>query len=292
MQLNDQHAEIFEGERAFLTGLAYRMLGERSEAEDIVQDAYLRWTRVAVPLPDNPRAWLIRVTSRLCIDRLRALKRERAVYTGPWLPEPWLGEDPLSAHNAMETLADSLRLAFLLMLERMSPAERAAFLLREAFGLSYQEIAQTLDRSETACRQLVSRAKKHLKLSSKPQRQGTQEFQLLQSFMGACASGNLEQLKSILAQDVELWSDGGGKRLAALNVVKSDDKVARFLLGISTKMTPSLQVKHARVNQMPGFILYGSDGVESLISIEVREDRIARVYMHRNPDKLRNLHMQ
>ncbi|MGD8326216.1 MAG: RNA polymerase sigma factor SigJ [Sphingomonadales bacterium] len=288
MPHKSHHAELFNAERSVLIGLAYRMLGERGEAEDIVQEAYIRWMRVDLDTIKSSRAWLIRATSRLCIDRLRALKRQRDIYEGPWLPEPWMETDPANDLEADENLAESLRLAFLLLLERMSATERAAFLLREAFDLSYAEISNVLEKSEGACRQLVSRAKR--RIGDKPNINGHQgeELSLMEAFVSACASGDLEQLKGLLSENAQLHSDGGGKRLAARNVIYSADHVARFILGVlkQTRERSGLKVERATINQAPGMLISDDDGLQTAMVLEGHNGRIQDIYMQRNPDKL------
>lgn len=292
MPHRSSHAELFNVERSVLIGLAYRMLGERSEAEDVVQEAYIRWMRADLDTIKSPRAWLIRATSRLCIDRLRALKRQREAYEGPWLPEPWMEVDPVSNLEADENLAESLRLAFLLMLERMSAQERAAFLLREAFDLPYTEISTVLDKSEVACRQLVSRAKRRIGDDPNINEDQDEELALMDAFVAACTNGDLEQLKDLLSEDAQLHSDGGGKRLAARNVIHSADHVARFILGIlkQTQEKSELKVERAIINQAPGMLISDDDGLQTVLVFEGRNGRIQNIYMQRNPDKLARLY--
>ncbi|MFZ5608153.1 MAG: RNA polymerase sigma factor SigJ [Pseudomonadota bacterium] len=286
MPPEDNAARIFTACRPALMGLAYRMLGERGEAEDVVQEAFLRWTRADAKTIAAPKAWLIRVTSRLCIDRLRALKRQRAAYDGPWLPEPWMAPDPWAILDKADTLADSLRLAFLLMLERLSPEERAAFLLRAAFDTPYGEIAALLERSQAACRQLVSRARKHLAAKGHAKPREHNASALLTAFVNACESGEAERLKAVLSADVELWADGGGKALAARNVLVGRARVAAFLIGIMRKRHADILIAPARVNNSPGFIFRDDSGLIAITALDLDAGGIRGIFVQRNPDKL------
>lgn len=292
MPHKSRHAELFDAERSVLIGLAYRMLGQKCEAEDAVQDAYLRWMKADIDTINSPKAWLIRTTSRICIDKLRALKRQREAYEGPWLPEPWMENDPLSEAEAEESLSDSLRIAFLLMLEQMSAQERAAFLLREAFDLSYNEIGTVLKKSEVACRQLVSRAKRRIDTDNTTPDHQKEEYGLMDAFVSACQSGDIDRLKGVLSQDAQLHSDGGGKRLAALNVIRSDDHVAKFILGVlkQAQEKPGLKVEMATINQAPGMLISDDEGLQTVLVLEGKNGRIDNIYMQRNPDKLARLY--
>jgi RNA polymerase sigma-70 factor (ECF subfamily) len=223
--------------------------------------------------------------TRICIDRLRRARTERASYIGPWLPEPMIVEPQDSP-----TLDDTLSLAFLVVLERLSPAERAAWLLHEAFEYDYPEIARALDKSEAACRQLVSRARRHLKEARPrfaPDR--AQADAIAARFARAAATGDRNALMELLAPGAELWSDGGGKALAALNVIAGADRVARFMMGVTRKQPASMRRVFARINGMPGLIAW-QDGVPYFtLSLDIVDGRIAGVYIVRNPDKLMHL---
>lgn len=289
-----QHATLFERHRRRLHGLAYRMLGSVGEAEDAVQDTYLRWHGQSLADLRSPEAWLVTACTRICIDRLRAAKVERAAYTGPWLPEPVLAAE---ADFEVE-LAESLSLAFLLVLERLSPAERAAYLLRQAFDYDYPEIAAILGKSEAACRQLVSRAQKHVQ-ADRP-RFGAAERQhqaaarerardLAQRFAQAAASGDAAAFAGLLAQDAMIWSDGGGKARAALNVIHGADRCARFFAGIAGKQPAGQQSRFCHVNGQPGFVVYQQGQPVSVFSFGIEQDRICAIFVVRNPDKLARL---
>jgi RNA polymerase sigma-70 factor (ECF subfamily) len=281
----------FERERPRLARLAYRMLGSISEAEDAVQDAWLRWSRHGADVAD-PAAWLVRVVSRLCLDRLRAAKAERAVYRGPWLPEPLI--EPLEAADTVER-AEDVSVAFLLALERLSPLERAVFILREAFDEDYAAIAETLERSEAAVRQLAARAKAHV-------REGRPRYsvdraaaeRLAMAFLRAAGEGSTEALSALLAEDALHVSDGGGKRPAALRLVVGREDIVRLYQGIAWRRRVAgpdgalavHAVRLARINGLPGVVMELGDGPQTIALEPAADGRIAAIYMVRNPDKL------
>jgi RNA polymerase sigma-70 factor (ECF subfamily) len=281
----DDPVATFEAERPRLRALAYRMLGTLGDAEDAVQDTYLRWHRTDRSSVRTPQAWLVSACTRICIDRLRRARTERAAYIGPWLPEPMVVEPQDSP-----TLDDTLSLAFLVVLERLSPAERAAWLLHEAFEYDYPEIARALDKSEVACRQLVSRARRHLK-AARPRFAPDRALAdaLAARFARAAASGDRAALMAMLAPAAELWSDGGGKALAALNVITGADRVARFMIGVTRKQPAGLHRTFARINGMPSLIARLGGRPYFTLSLDIVEGRIAGIYIVRNPDKLRRL---
>lgn len=279
-------AETFEQHRGALFGLAYRLLGSVAEAEDAVQDCYLRWRRVDPATIQSARAWLLTATSRLCIDRLRAAKARRETYIGPWLPEP-LVTDP----DETGALASSLSTALLLVLERLGPAERAAFLLRDVFDCDYAEIAEALERNEAACRQLVRRARAHI-AAAQPRYDADPDMHrtLLAAFGAAVQSGDVAGLKAMLAEQAEAWTDGGGRVLAARNVIYGDDKVARFLVGIWQKGRQHPDTLELRVvNGVPGLIGWVGGAVIFVLSLNVADGLIHGVHIVTNPDKLRHL---
>jgi len=276
----------FEAQRGRLQRLAYRMLGSIGDAEDVVQDAWLRWTRAGDEIAD-PAAWLVRATTRLCLDRLRAVKAERAAYRGPWLPEPLiepLPEDPLER-------AEDVSVAFLLALERLSPLERAVFLLREAFDEDYGAIAEALGRSEPAVRQLAARAKAHVR-EARPRYvvDHAQAERLAQAFLAAAATGDASGLSAVLAQDAVMVTDGGGKRVAALRVLVGREDIADFFRRIAWRNGPYgplvKGVRLASVNGCPGVVLDLQDGPQTVALEPDAEGRIAAIYVVRNPEKL------
>ena len=279
--------DAFEANRQRLKRLAYRMLGSVSEAEDAVQDAWIRWQRAGGGVAD-PAAWLVRTTTRLCIDRLRAAKAERAAYKGPWLPEPLiepLTDDPVER-------AEEVSIAFLLSLERLSPLERAVFLLHDVFDQDYAEVAGTLGRSETAVRQLASRAREHVQ-DARPRFTVDQDkaLKLAAAFAAASATADTKALSELLAEDAILVSDGGGKRTAALRIMVGREDVMGLIRGIVWRHGDMgiKSVEAVRINGYPGLLVQLADGPETF-ALEPGEDgKIAAVYVMRNPDKLRHV---
>ncbi|MGZ6018492.1 MAG: RNA polymerase sigma factor SigJ [Phenylobacterium sp.] len=277
--------ETFEAQRPRLMRLAYRMLGSVAEAQDAVQDAWLRWTKAGNGVTDPP-AWLVRVTTRLCIDRLRAAQAEREAYRGPWLPEPLiepLTDDPIER-------AEDVSVAFLLALERLSPLERAVFLLHDVFDEDYAAVAETLDRSESAVRQLASRAREHVR-AARPRFSVSQEeaARLAAAFAAASASGDMAGLANLLAEDAILVSDGGGKRKAALRVLVGRADILRLLEGLAWRgggLSNVTAMRTARINGYPGLVLSLGDGPETIAFQPGDDGRIAAIYMVRNPEKL------
>lgn len=284
-------AAAFEPHRRHLTGLAYRMLGTLSEAEDVVQDAYLRWHGADRGAVDNPRAYLSRVVTRLCLDQLKSARARRERYVGSWLPEPVLDDAALAVDAPGEIAAD-LSVALLLALERLSPLERAAFLLHDVFDMDYAEVAATLDRNEAACRQLAARARAHVR-EARPRFAVSADDgeRIAAAFLAAAQSGDTGRLAELLAADAVLWSDGGGKKAAALNPIHGADRIARFFAGIVGKgAAPALRsVRRARVNGLPGAVAIEVDGSPYVVAVEVRAGKVAAVYILRNPDKLRHV---
>jgi RNA polymerase sigma-70 factor (ECF subfamily) len=279
--------DAFEAQRPRLKRLAYRMLGSVSEAEDAVQDAWLRWSRAGEGVQD-PAAWLVRATTRLCIDRLRAAKAEREAYRGPWLPEPLI--EPLS-DDPVER-AEDVSVAFLLALERLSPLERAVFLLHDVFDEDYGSVAETLGRSEAAVRQLASRAREHVqdarpRFSVDKERAETLAF----AFAAAAAKADVTALSALLAEDAVMVTDGGGKRKAALRVLVGRDDIIRLLQGLSWRHgLPMFQhFETVRINGAPGLLLRLDDGPETLAFEPDADGRIHAIYAMRNPEKLRHV---
>jgi RNA polymerase sigma-70 factor, ECF subfamily len=280
----------FEAHRRALTGLAYRMLGSRAEAEDVVQDAYLRWHDVDHAAVDEPRRYLGTVVTRLCLDRMKSAQARREIYVGQWLPEPVVDEafDDGSAGDA----AHDISVALMLVLERLSPLERASFLLHDVFGVEFAEVGRTLGRGEAACRQLAARARDHIH-AERPRFAASREdgHRLASAFHKAAASGDMAGLRQVLAADVVLYSDGGGKRAAALNPIYGADKVLRFLEGIERKggVLATTQARAATVNGLAGFVLREEDGSLDTVAFEHRDGRIVAIYITRNPDKLHHV---
>jgi RNA polymerase sigma-70 factor (ECF subfamily) len=281
--------ETFNQYRSLLFAIAYRMLSSAMDAEDIVQETFLRWQQVNPMEIESPKAYLTTITTRLCLDQLRSARTQREVYVGPWLPEPLLAESaPDSAEIA--SLADSLSMAFLVLMESLSPVERAVYLLREVFDYDYPEIARIVSKSEIHCRQIVSRARQHLS-SRRPRYEVLpgQQQRLSQQFAQACFSGDLPGLMTILAEDIVLHSDGGGKIKAAMRPIYGPDHVARFLLGILRKIPPGFTIHPAQINGQPGFITYIGNQPQIVLILDIMEERIGGIYVVVNPDKLRGL---
>jgi RNA polymerase sigma-70 factor, ECF subfamily len=283
-------AEIFDRNRPLLFSIAYRMTGSVMEAEDAVQEAYLRWQRASEDEVRSPSAYLSKVVTRLCIDRLRSARARREQYVGPWLPEPLLGEQAQEIRGQAD-LEDTLSMAFLVLLESLTPIERAVFLLREVFDYEYAEIASLVGKSEANCRQISRRARQSVaarrpRFESSPQ----QEERLMEGFLQASLGGDMEALLELLSDDVTLYSDGGGKTRAALNPIYGADNVARFLTGILSNIPPGFAVRQTRVNGRPGLVGYFEDGSpQSVASIEVAEGSIRAIRLVVNPEKLGNV---
>jgi RNA polymerase sigma-70 factor, ECF subfamily len=274
--------------RGRLLGLAYRMLGSRSDAEDVVQDAYLRFA--GAQGVHNPEAFLVTIVTRLCLDRLKSAKAQREIYVGPWLPEPVFDAEGLSADAATE-LADDLSFALLLALDRLSPMERAAFLLHDVFETPFSEIAAMLDRTEASCRQLASRARRAVR-DSRPAPAATPDShaRLLQAFSDAVASGDVRQLAELLREDAVAITDGGGRKFAARNPIIGADKVARFFIGLAGKTAGhDVRIAPAVINGAVGALLYLDGELDLTLSMAIDGEKIAAIYVVRNPDKLRHL---
>ena len=273
--------------RRRLLGLAYRMLGSRSDAEDVVQDAYVRF--VDAKDVRNPEALLVTVVTRLCLDRLKSAKAQREIYVGPWLPEPVFDTDGLSTEAATE-LADDLSFALLLALDRLSPQERAAFLLHDVFDVPFSEIATMIDRSEPACRQLATRARRAVRHERPPPTVTPDHHaHLLQAFIAAVASGDLSRLTGLLREDAVALTDGGGRKTAALNPIYGANKVARFFIGVAGKAAGrKSRIEPAMINGSVGALLYLDGELDLTLSVSIDGEKIAAVYLVRNPDKLRH----
>lgn len=276
--------DAFEANRPRLRRLAYRMLGSVTEAEDAVQDAWIRWQRAGEGVAD-PAAWLVRAATRLCIDRLRAAKVERAAYKGPWLPEPLI--EPL-ADDPVER-AEEVSVAFLLALERLSPLERAVFLLHDVFDQDYGQIAETLERAEPAVRQLAARARQHVQ-EARPRFTVDHDrmMKLAAAFMAASRTADTKALAELLAEDAIMVSDGGGKRTAALRVMVGRDDIIRLLERLRWRHGPQWvgDIVAVRVNGYPGFLIQLEDGPATFAFEPGEDGKIAAVYAVRNPDKL------
>ncbi|MFF9864470.1 RNA polymerase sigma-70 factor [Streptomyces sp. NPDC013953] len=282
--------DVFEAHRPVLTGVAYRMLGRVTDAEDVVQEAWLRWTGADRGQIREPRAYLVRITTRLAIDRLRQVQARRESYVGPWLPEPVATDFGPTVPDTAEraVLADSVSLAVLVVLESLSPLERAVFVLREAFGFPYAEIAATLDRSEAAVRQLAGRARRHVE-EGRPRYDvdPAERRDLTERFLEAAAGGDLGNLLALLAPDVRLVGDSGGKAKAPLRVMESADKVGRFLLAVAKDT--GFESRLVELNGGPALLVLTDGKPDAVIQVDVLDGRIQCIYIVRNPDKLSSL---
>ncbi|WP_426956393.1 sigma-70 family RNA polymerase sigma factor [Muricoccus radiodurans] len=282
-------AEHFAPLRAELIGLAYRMTGSLAEAEDIAQDAFLRWNAADRAAIEVPRAWLLKVTARLSLDHLKSARTRRETYVGPWLPEPILdSEEP--PQQAAHERAQDLSVAFLLTLQRLSPAERAVFILHDLFETPFAEIAALLHKTEPAMRKLATRARERLDAAA-PRQAVTDEDarRIAGAFLAAVRDGKEAPLRDLLAADVVLHTDGGGIRPAALNPIIGADKVSRFFAALARKralIAPSSLLHLGRVNSLPGFVTLEPDGLPQTTALEIRNGRIAGIYVVRNPEKL------
>ncbi|MFF8669356.1 RNA polymerase sigma-70 factor [Streptomyces sp. NPDC015242] len=284
--------DVFEAHRPVLLGVAYRMLGRVADAEDVVQDAWLRWSGADRADVREPRGYLVRITTRLAIDRLRQIKSRGETYVGPWLPEPYVTDFGATVPDTAEraVLADSVSFAVLVVLESLSPLERAVFVLREAFGFPYADIAAMLDRGEPAVRQLAGRARKHVE-EGRPRYEvdPAQRRDLTERFLAAAAGGDLEGLMELLAPDVRLVGDSGGKARAPLRVLESADKVGRFLIGAARKGVQDLSVRFLELNGGPAVLMLSGGTPDAVFQLDVAGGRVQAVYVVRNPDKLRSL---
>lgn len=281
-----QADQIFEEHRPDLARLAYRMLGSLADADDVLQEAYLRWTRVDRDTIESPRAYLSTIVTRLCIDQRQSFEARKQSYIGPWLPEPVVEPGAAGPSERLEA-AESVSMAFLLVLETLSPVERAAYLLRRVFDYGYDEISAVLGKSEPNCRQLVSRAEERIherrpRFDPDP----AEAERLTGAFLDACSTGDLNGLVRILATDAVLYSDGGGKVAAALAPIRGADRIARFFLGIMKKTPPGLEVRRVRVNGQPGLVTLLGGQVDHVMTIDVVDGRIAAWFIVSNPDKL------
>lgn len=279
-------SEPFTALRPRLFSIAYRMLGTRADAEDVLQDAWLRWHRADPAALQSAEAWLVTVVTRLAIDRLRAAKVEREAYTGWWLPEPLVELDERTPEAAAE-LAGELSVAFLYVLERLSADERAAFLLRQVFDHDYREIAALLGKSEAACRQMVHRASQRVQ-QERPRFDVSQDAhrRLLEKFMQAAQSGERSAIKALLADDVQAIGDGGGKVPSFLHVLRGADRVTNLYWALSKRWPGRVVYRIARINGEPGLLRCIDGRLESAQAFVTDGERIAAIYTVRNPAKL------
>jgi RNA polymerase sigma-70 factor, ECF subfamily len=283
----ERRGGLFEAQRERLWRIAYGMLSSPEDAEDIVQEAYLRWHGVDLERVREPAAWLVTTATRLSIDLLRARKTERSVYIGPWLPTPLV--DPSPPPPYASEVASELSLAFLMLMERLAPEERAAFLLREVFEVGYEEIARTLERSEAACRQVVHRARERVRTDRPRFPHSPDELEALtRRFAAAVEADNYGELLEILAPDASYVADGGGKVRTARKVVRAADNVARCVLGVARKhrVRDGREHRLGRINGEPGLLSYVGGKLVAVTAFDVVQGRIHGILRIMNPDKL------
>lgn len=283
--MQDRSGE-FQRHRPRLFGIAYRMLGSRTDAEDVLQDAYLRWHRGGSDEVRSPEAWLVTTVTRLCIDRLRSARAEREHYIGPWLPEPLIG-DSAPAADASAELSSSLSIAFLVVLEQLAPDERAAFLLHEVFDTDYSEIAEILGKSEAACRQIVSRARKRVR-GQRPRAEVSHAARrsVLERFATAIRTQDKSALLELVAEKASWTSDGGGRARAALKVIRGRDRVVRFVIAVLGRLADQFAFETIAVNGEPALALRVDGKLFSILTVRTDGLRILDVYTVLNPEKL------
>jgi len=282
--------KVFHQHRPLLFSIAYRMLGSLADAEDMLQETFIRWQQTSDAEIQSPRAFLVTIISRLCINHLQSARAQREEYFGQWLPEPLAtatSTDPTSASR----IDESLSMAFLVLLERLTPVERAVFLLREVFDYEYSEIAQIIGQNETNCRQILRRARQHIaqirpRFDPSPQ----QRERLLQQFLEASSRGDMEGLLALLSSEIVLYSDGGGKAAAVPNPIYGPENVARFLFGALRKIVPNNLVRRVvQINAQPGIVGYLDGRPYSVLTLDVTDGHIRNIYIVSNPEKLERL---
>lgn len=272
--------------RPYLLSLAYRMLGSMADAEDLVQETFLRWEKAAHEEVHTPRAFLTTVLTRLAITHLESARMRREQYVGPWLPEPVV---TTGMRDTVE-LSESLTMAFLVLLESLTPLERAVFLLHEVFDYSHGEISEIIGKTEDACRQTLRRAKQAVQeRRSRFEVNPNAADRLTAEFAAAVQAGNLEDLMSLLHEDIIAYSDGGGRTRAALNPIYGQNRVARFLIGIARKGGHGLKRQVAEINAQPGFLGFRDGEARTALVLDIEQDRIRAIYIVANPDKLQHL---
>jgi RNA polymerase sigma-70 factor, ECF subfamily len=277
-------AVVFDPLRPKLTRIAYRMLGSVADAEDVVQEAFLRWLDTDRDAVRQPEAFLRRVVTRLCLDHLKSARHQRETYIGPWLPEPVV--------EAQDDEIDDVTLPLMMALERLSPLERAAFLLHDVFGVSFEEIAETIEREPATCRQLASRARTHVRAARPrfdvPKGRG---IEIAAAFFAASRSGDMQQLRSILAADVTAYADGGGKTRAAMQPIVGVDNVMELHASLAPIFAGHMSrlVRYGFINGLPGFVTIEQGDTVQTTALEIEDGRIVAIYVMRNPDKLRHI---
>lgn len=282
--------ETFKEHRPMLFGIAYRMLGRVSEAEDAVQEIWLRWQKQDEAAILSPRAWLTSAITRYCIDELRTARRQREDYYGIWLPEPLVESDAGDPARLSE-MTDSMTMAFMVMLETLNPVERAVFLLHEVFDYDYADTAAMVGKSEANCRQIIRRSKAHLlaKPQPEPQPPNDQARRVVEQFALATTTGQIDKLLDLLMEDVTVYNDGGGKVRAAGLPITNADRVSRFFIGIRRNLPADMVLRFTTVNGLPGILLTSGGAIFGAYSFELVGERVKTVYGIWNPEKLRHL---
>jgi len=306
----DEHTQVFLRQQNRLRSIAYRILGNLQEAEEIVQEVYIQWHEISCKEKvKSPGALLTTLTTRRSLDLMKSAAKQRESYRGPWLPTPivteWMQSPPSAQDNfsdalgkaedpaAQLELSQTLSTAFMLLLERLSPLERAVFVLRQGFDLSYQDIATSVDQSAAYCRQLYQRAQAHIAGEQERFEVSPNDHRVFfNQFLEALANADISAIKNVLAENAISYSDGGGKALAALRPIYGRDKVARFLVGLRRKVMSLVTVRFCTINNMPGLILYDGEQAINAISVNIAGGKIQALYMMRNPDKLQHLKLE
>lgn len=283
--MHEDAAVTFSPLRPKLMRVAYRMLGSVQDAEDMVQETFIRWVKAGHGTVRDPEAFLCRTVTRLCLDQLKSAKHRRETYIGPWLPEPLVEEEEV----------EDVTLPLMLALERLSPLERAVFILHDVFGMGFEEVATTIQRDAAACRQLAARARTHVR-EARPRFQLEKQhgIELAEAFFTASRSGDMKALGAMLAADVSLHADGGGKRPASTEPVLGFDAVMKLFEYLATlfEKDDSKLVRTSFINGLPGFVSLDPDGELSTTALEIEKGKIAAIYVVRNPDKLKHLHSE
>ncbi|QXF81223.1 RNA polymerase sigma-70 factor [Rhodococcus pyridinivorans] len=279
--------DVFTEHRGLLFSIAYEITGSVADSEDVLQESYIRWARTDTGSVDNPRAYAAQIVTRQALNSLRSAQRRREDYVGPWLPEPMLTAPDAAAEVE---LAESVSTAMLLVLETLTPVERAVFVMREVFGFEYGRIAETVDRTESAVRQIAHRAREHVHARQRRfTPAGDETDRVVAAFLTAATTGDLDGLLSLLAPDVRYLADGGGRVTAARVPVFGSAKVAGLFLGLVRHPLPDMTIEPAVVNSMPGFLVYSAGVLDMVLHLEIDDHLITGVYVVRNPDKLTHL---
>ncbi|MGE0539783.1 MAG: RNA polymerase sigma-70 factor [Dehalococcoidia bacterium] len=290
----DGRLDVFEAYRPLLFSIAYRMLGSVSEAEDAVQETYVRFSAVALDRVRESRPFLTTVVTRICLDQLKSARVTREAYVGPWLPEPLVESMEATEPAPVDVAEDheSISMAFLVLLEALTPVERAVFLLREVFDYEYEEVGRIVGRSEPACRQIFRRAKQHI-VSRRPRFDSTNEEheRLVRTFIRAAEDGEVDALTDLLAEDVIFWSDAGGKRPAALQPIRGADRVAKVMRAAIRKenLFEEQEVRIVTINGKPGILALRNGVVQAAVSFDAHQGRIHEIRLQLNPEKLNRL---